>query len=383
VIEAYGGVRPRECVGVGPRERSPRALTPWHGVNELSSRPSDRSGASRGISPRPRGIYTSLAVLTLAASAAACSTEARSASPQQAGAPLAARTPVAEFFVDTSTVRLPIELPAQLYAEHDAVVVARSAGTIQQLDAELGDRVNAGQLLARLESTDQSIALAGADASYESMTRVAARTRLLKKGGGATAADSEQVEFQLRQAEVARRKAQHDVELTRIVAPFAGVVTSRLARPGRYVSVGDTLFRVTEPAPLYARVRVPEATGRQLRVGDSASVSSGVGSDFPARVVHAAPFIDAPSGTRELVVRVTNPGSALLAGSTVSVRLGREPRRVVSAPREAVAADGYAIVVDNGHSTLRPVTVGRDLGGGRVEILSGLSVGERLARAPR
>ena len=314
------------------------------------------------------------AALALASSAVGCTEEARSAGPQQAGAPRGGGTAVAEFVVDTSTVRLPIELPAQLYVEHDAVVVARSAGTIQQLAAELGDRVGAGQLLARLESTDQTIALAGADASYESITRVAARTRLLKKGGGATAADSEQVE---------RRKAQHDVELTRIVAPFAGVITSRLARPGRYVSVGDTLFRVTEPAPLFVRVRVPEATGRQLRVGDAATITADAGSDFPARIVHAAPFIDAPSGTRELVVRVTKPTGTLLAGSTVSVRLGKEPRRVVSAPREAIAADGYAIVVDNGHSTLRPVTVGRDVGGGRIEILSGLSAGERLARAPR
>jgi len=351
----------------------------------MSSRANAQPG--RALSSRAsvasRGICTSLVVLAIASSAVGCTEEARSASPQQAGVPLGAKTPVAEFVVDTSTVRLPIELPAQLYVEHDAVVVARSAGTIQQLAAELGDRVGAGQLLARLENTEQSIALAGADASYESITRVAARTRLLKKGGGATAADSEQVEFQLRQADVARRKARHDVELTRIVAPFDGVITSRLARPGRYVSVGDTLFRVTESAPLFARVRVPEASGRQLRVGDDATITAGPGYDFPARVVHAAPFIDAPSGTRELVVRVTKPASTLLAGSTVSVRLGREPRRVVSAPREAIAADGYAIVVDNGHSTLRPVTVGRDVGGGRVEILSGLSAGERLARAPR
>ncbi|PYP81486.1 MAG: hypothetical protein DMD35_01895 [Gemmatimonadetes bacterium] len=179
-------------------------------------------------------------------------------------------------------MRLPLELPAQLYVEHDAVVVARSAGTIDGLYAELGDRVSAGQLLARLESTDQSIALAGADAAYESMTRTAARTRLLKKGGGATAADSEQVEFQLRQAEVQRRKAQRDVELTRVTAPFAGVVTARLARPRRFVEVGDTLFRVTEPSPLFARVRVPEVGARQLRVGDSSSISAGTGFDSGA-----------------------------------------------------------------------------------------------------
>ena len=314
--------------------------------------------------------------------ASACSGEARSATPQQAGAPMGRPVPAAEFSVDTATVRLPLELPAQLYAEHDAVVVARSAGTIDGLYAEIGDRVSAGQLLARLESTDQTIALAGADAAYESVTRTAARTRLLKQGGGATAADSEQVEFQLRQADVQRRKAQRDIELTRVAAPFAGVVTARLARPRRFVEVGDTLFRVTEPAPLFARIRVPEAGARQLRVGDSASIAAGTGFDYTARIVHAAPFVDPGSGTREVVVQVTRPGGALLAGSSVTVRLGHEPRHVVTAPRDAIAADGYAVVVDNGRSTLRSVTVGRDVGNGRVEILSGLASGERLARPP-
>ena len=313
---------------------------------------------------------------------AACTGEVRSATPQQAGAPMRGPVAAAEFTVDTATVRLPLELPAQLYVEHDAVVVARSAGTIDGLYAELGDRVRAGQILARLESADQAIALAGADAAYESMTRTAARTRLLKKGGGATAADSEQVEFQLRQADVQRRKAQRDVELTRVSAPFAGIVTARLARPRRFVEVGDTLFRVTEASPLFARLRVPEAGARQLRVGDSAAISAGTGYDYRARIVHAAPFIDAGSGTREVVLEIVRPGGALLAGSSVMVRLGREPRRVITAPREAIASDGYAVVVDGGRSTLRPVTVGRDVGGGRVEILSGLASGERLARPP-
>jgi RND family efflux transporter MFP subunit len=313
---------------------------------------------------------------------AACTGEVRSATPQQAAAPASGSGAVAAYTVDTATVRLPLELPAQLYVEHDAVVVARSAGTIDGLYAELGDRVRAGQVLARLESTDQAIALAGAEAGFESMTRTAARTRLLKKGGGATAADSEQVEFQLRQADIQRRKAQRDVELTRVSAPFAGVVTARLARPRRFVEIGDTLFRVTESSPLFARVRVPEAGARQLRVGDSAAIAAGTGFEYKARVVHAAPFVDAGSGTREVVLEILRPGGALLAGSSVTVRLGREPRRVVTAPREAIAADGYAVVVDNGRTTLRSVTVGRDVGGGRVEILSGLASGERLARPP-
>ena len=318
---------------------------------------------------------------------AACGGDGEAAKPQQAGAPLggvANGSVAAEFSVDTSTVQVPLQLPAQLYVEHDAVVVARAQGTIDSLFVELGDRVTAGQLLARLESTEQEIALANAEASYDNLTRVAARARALTKSGGSTAADSEQVEFQLRQAEIARRKARHDLDLTRVLAPFDGVVTERSVRPRRFVSVGDTLFRVTEATPLFARIRVPEASASSIHVGDAATViGAGGGQRAAATIVHAAPVLDAASGTREMVLRLARGDRELVAGANVTVALGRQRRRVVTVPRAAIAPEGYAVVVENGRTTLRPVTIGADVGGGRVEVLSGLSPGERLARPAR
>jgi RND family efflux transporter MFP subunit len=325
-------------------------------------------------------VLSTSVLAAMATVASSCGGEARSASPPPA--PPASTSVKAEFVVDTVTVRLPMELPAQLYAEHDAVVVARSAGTIDAIFAELGDRVRAGQLLARLESGEQELALAAAEAAHEGLGRAATRARALARARSLAPSDSEQVELQLRQALITRREAARRLELTRIVAPFAGVVTSRVARPSRFVAVGDTLFRVTEPAPLYARVRVPEASGLALRIGEVGSVVAATGGTYAAKIVHAAPFVDAASGTRELIVEV-NARGVLPVGSGVTVRVGNEPRRVTFAPREAIAAEGFAIVVENGRSTLRPVTVGRDIGGGRVEILSGVSAGERLARPVR
>jgi len=136
-----------------------------------------------------------------------CSGEARSAGTQQAGSPMNGAVAKAEFVVDTSTEQLPLELPAQLYAEHDAVVVARSAGTIDSIFAELGDRVRAGQLLARLESGEQELALASAEAAHDNFVRTAARARELARSRSLAPSDSEQVELQLRQAVIARREA--------------------------------------------------------------------------------------------------------------------------------------------------------------------------------
>ena len=321
-----------------------------------------------------------LALLSLA-SVSACGTEARSASPRQAGTQRPAA--VGEFVADTMTVQQPIELPAQLYVEHDAVVVARSAGTIDSVSSELGDRVSPGQLLARLESAEQEIALASSEAARDNANRAVVRARALTKSGGITQADSEQAEFQFRQTEIALRKARRDLDLTRVTAPFAGVVTARAARPRRFVAAGDTLFRVTEQSPLLARIRVPESSASDVRIGQSASVVGTAGRNVSAIVAHTAPFVDAASGTREVVLRVVNPGPAEIVGSSVTVRLGRERRRAIVVDRAAVASEGYVVVVENGRSTVRPVTVGRDVGGGRVEVLSGLSAGERLARPIR
>jgi hypothetical protein len=140
---------------------------------------------------------------------------------------------------------------------------------------------------------------------------------------------------------------------------------------------------VTEQTPLLARIRVPESSASAVRVGESASVVSGDGSAVSAVVAHTAPFVDAASGTREVVLRLLNPGSGEIVGGSVMVRLGRNRRRAIVVERAAVAPDGYVVVVENGRSTVRPVTLGRDVGGGRVEVVSGLSAGERLARPNR
>jgi hypothetical protein len=98
-----------------------------------------------------------------------------------------------------------------------------------------------------------------------------------------------------------------------------------------------------------------------------------------AVVASAAPVIDAASGTREVVLRVAET-SRLIPGASVTVRLGAQRRHVVAIPRDAVAPDGFVLVVEGAGSALRPVTLGADIGDGRVEVLNGLSLGERIAR---
>ncbi len=280
---------------------------------------------------------------------------------------------------DTATVQIPLAVPSQLYVEHDATIYSRSPGVVEAIMVDLGSRVSTGQSLARLESADQRIALAQAEEKFANTKQSVERQRALKAAGVVTVADSERVEFEHREAVLQLRQAQRDLDLTRIVAPFAGVVTGRKARIHRLVSAGDTLFRVTALGPVLAAVHVPEAAAAGLSIGAGAEVTGSGGSTAQARVIRASPVIDAASGTREIILQLT-AGHRLTPGSSVTVKLGSGLRQVITIPKTAVDDDGYALVWSDQRTTLRALTLGAEVDGDRVEVVSGLVPGEKVIR---
>lgn len=283
--------------------------------------------------------------------------------------------------VDTATVALPIELPAQLYVEHDAYVYARSTGIVERVLVDIGDRVREGQVLARLESIDQEIALADAQANLANAERLVGRFRELAGTGAVSVADSELAELDYQRWELRARQAQRDYDLTRATAPFRGVVTARVVRRGRLVEELDSLFRVTALQPLRAAVQLPEGSSAIER-GAEVTVVALDGSEHPATIERLSPTIDPSSGTREVIVQLARDTS-LEPGASVRVRLAVAERQILVVPAGVVAEEGYVLVWEGGRTALRSVTLGATLEDGRVEVVRGLASGERLAPVTR
>jgi RND family efflux transporter MFP subunit len=215
-----------------------------------------------------------------------------------------------------------LTLTSVLYSENDSDVGARSAGVVQRYLVDLGDRVEAGQLLAVLQDEREIAAVSAARAAQELAELEHERARRLMEENVITRAEMDQAVYRLRATQAAAEEAAVRLEYTRIRAPFDGVVTRRYIRVGQGVEERAPLFRVTALRPLRALLRVPEVDAVRVAPGQAIRLRDLEGAEVIGAVARISPAIDPASGTVEVLVEIADPGR-LRPGSAVSVDLSR------------------------------------------------------------
>jgi membrane fusion protein, multidrug efflux system len=304
----------------------------------------------------------------------------------------------------------PLVLPGTLQPLHEAVVYARSAGYVRRWYADIGARVSAGQVLATIEApeVDQEVQQAQAQLKQASATLALAKNDLDRWKSLARDSAVSQQELDQKtatyEAGVATANAQRaNVQrltsvqgYSKIMAPFAGVVTARNVDVGALVSPGTSgagtgglgLFRVSQTDTMRVYVNVPQSLVSSIHVGQRADVSLAEqrGRSFAGEVARTADALD--PGTRTLLVEidVANADHSLLAGSFVQVNLatsGMVAPVVVPANALLFNAGGTQVILVDDHNVAHyhTVAVGRDYGA-TVEILSGIEPGATVALNP-
>ncbi|MGD0539150.1 MAG: efflux RND transporter periplasmic adaptor subunit [Verrucomicrobiota bacterium] len=298
-------------------------------------------------------------------------------------------------------------LPAELKPLVEAPIYARASGYLKRWFVDIGAKVEAGQLLAEIETPelDQELAraraqLAQADAALALAKITADRWADLLK----TASVSEQEaaekksDLALKAATVdaARAEVQRLAELqsfARVTAPFAGTITARLTDVGQLITAGSgkELFRLAQIERLRAYVRVPQTLSRGVAAGQMAelTVPEIPGRAFPAKIVRTAGAMDAQSRTLLTELEVDNARGEILSGSYAQVRLAEtKVEAVLTLPANTLLfrAEGPQVGVVTGEGDmhqveLHNVTIGRDFGP-TVEVLSGVQATDRVVLNP-
>lgn len=281
-----------------------------------------------------------LGVLAGCSSDTPTTVEAAAAAPKAAAsAPAPAANP--EFF----------QASGPLIVENQVDVLAQREGVVARLAAEVGKRVRKGDLLAQLDDRQLTADRDAADAKVKSLTEDLKHWQALDSVHDADLSRSEalwksnvisaqQVEHDrytaigskfeiarqqqdLRNSEESLKSINLELEKTRIVAPFDGVVARRYIREGQRVANNDRLFWVSATAPLLVKFTLPQEFVGRVRSGDEVQVAalSGGAPAYPAKIKIVSPVVDPSSGTIEVQAQVVGEPAGLEPGMTVNIRV--------------------------------------------------------------
>jgi membrane fusion protein, multidrug efflux system len=306
-------------------------------------------------------------------------------------------------------------LPGQTAAWHASTIYARVNGFVGKWQADIGDQVHKGQVLAVIETPDLDAQLLAARAQLK-----AAQAQLLARKAEVEFTQSTYERWRdspkgvVSEQEREQKRADHDGAMARlksaeadvaldqahvdqytalsqfkeVTAPFDGTVTERHIDIGNLVTAGSTtattpLYVMTQNDPMRVFVDVPQNAAAELASQHgSVEVESGNGGKtYSATVARTAQALDTRARTMRVEVDLANSQQVFVPGMYVKVGFALEPKGAVEVPAAALTfGSGGAQVarVDRADRiAFAPVTIARD-DGNVVELSSGVSPGDRL-----
>lgn len=306
-----------------------------------------------------------------------------------------------------------VRVTGTLHSRETAVLSAQVVGRVQQVLVHEGDSVAAGQALVILDDSTMRASAEQAQAAVNAAASQAAAAQTNADLAASTLARYKQLQSQksvspqemdevTRRAEAAAAQvealrsqgsaakaqaagASAMLSYTRIRAPFNGVITSRTADPGTLAAPGVPLLQVDSAGALQFQTSVDESAIAAVRLGMKVPVTlDSTSSAMQGTVAQIVPAADPASHT--FLVKIDLPSSKQLrAGMYGTAEIATGQRQAVVVPRSAIVVRGSlpcAYVLDSkGIAQLRYVTLGHEQTG-LVEILSGISAGEKLVDDP-
>ena len=296
--------------------------------------------------------------------------------------------PVETANVSNGQVAATYQATATLEPERQAQVVAKQAGILIEIQVEEGERVEQGQLLARLESERYAFALQQTEASLNQLENELRRAGELHERRLISTDEFERVRANAEAQRAAHAMARLELENTEIRAPIAGVVSRRMVKLGNLITQHEPLFMIDDFDPLWAVLHIPERELNLLQPGQTARLHADAFPDqtFEGEILRISPVIDAATGTFAVTAKFSDTTGRLRPGIFGRIEVVHDRRSTVPMiPEEAVLSeDGtqavFVLVGDDSADGTHRVER-REIRTGyheasQVEVLEGLAEGE-------
>jgi len=310
-----------------------------------------------------------------------------------------------------AAVNRELAVVGNLIGDQTVSVVPRTAGRLMDIAVKLGDRVNRGQRIAKIEDEEILEQVRQAEAAFE-VAKATIRQREADLELAKTNVERSRNLFQrqllpqqtLDDAEAKYQSAQAALDLARaqntqsqarldelritqqntiITSPVNGFVARRAVDPGAFVSPNSPLVDVVDITRVRMVANIVEKDLKQIGVGDTARVQVDAfpGEDFMGRIARVSPVLDPSTRTAPIEVEIANPQYRLKPGMYARVGIVTEshPNALVVPTNAVVDVNGtrgvYLSV--NSVAAFHPVKIGIE-GNERTEILDGVTIGDRV-----
>ncbi|MEH8710091.1 efflux RND transporter periplasmic adaptor subunit [Klebsiella quasipneumoniae] len=293
-----------------------------------------------------------------------------------------------------------LERTGEIHAHDETILSFRTGGRIVTRSVDIGDRVNAGQLLATLENTTSQNQLDGAQADYEgakasaqvAALNVSRMQKLMPTGAIArTQLDNARADWlvaraRLKNSESALRNARENLGWTRLIAPQSGMITEVSASAGQVVTGGQSVLTLAtgEARDVVFDIAKPDAIPPQEQAGLRVSLLSDPSVQASAALRDISPQADPQIRTWRVRATLQNPPLAMALGASVTVTLPATGPHGYALPASALSrvGDKPAVYVINPQSQAQlRVVVPAYYTATSVIISGGLEPGDRVITA--
>ena len=312
----------------------------------------------------------------------------------------ASAQPLATTTVDFREVGLTYTADGAVEAIRTSTLSAQVAGRIVELRVAAGDVVAKGQVLARIDEREaaQGVAagqaqvaraeadLANATASLERTKKLIAQNFISKAALDKAQADFDSARAQLAAARASTSQAATVQGHTVITAPYAGLVAERLVELGDMAQPGKPLLTLFDPKDLRAVAYLPQDRVAAIRTGAATVEILALNQRIRAERVTVLPSADPRTHTTQ--VRVDLPGGlkGVYPGQFARVHFNTGSARKLTIPAQSVVyrseVAGAYVVAANGEISLRQLRLGEAAGENGIEVLAGITPGEKVALDP-
>jgi len=282
-------------------------------------------------------------------------------------------------------------------AVHQATISAQTAGRIAEVNYDVDDFVEHGNVLFRFTDVEQRTALRETEARLTEM-----RARMLEAGAEYQRAQNlkernlgsqrdldralagrDSVAAQVASAESAVERARQQLDYTVVKAPYSGIVTARFVEVGESVTSGQQLMSGLSLETLRVTLDLPQQVSIRVRPDPRAVILTGEGPVKPEKIT-IFPVADPLTNTFRVRLELPEGQFGLYPGMFVKVafQVGNAERLLIPAAAVVRRSEvtGVYVIVDDG-IRLRQIRVG-EIVGERIEVLAGLTEGARVALDP-